>query len=96
MEAVLLAHPDVADVAVIGLPHPDLGEEVAAAVRLRPHAQIDVEALTAYATRRLASFEVPTAWWLAEAELPMTDAGKADKKRLRTIFPRHAPATYPT
>jgi long-chain acyl-CoA synthetase len=89
VEAVLLAHPDVADVAVVGLPHPDLGEEVAAAVRLRPHAQIDVEALTAYATRRLASFEVPTAWWLSDAELPMTDAGKADKKRLRTIFPRH-------
>ena len=89
VEAVLLGHPDVADVAVIGLPHPDLGEEVAAAVRLRPHAQVDVEALTAYAKRRLASFEVPTAWWLSDAELPMTDAGKADKKRLRTIFPGH-------
>ncbi len=89
VEGVLLGHPDVADVAVIGLPHPDLGEEVAAAIRLRPDAEVDVEALTAYAKRRLASFEVPTTWWLSAAELPMTDAGKADKKRLRTIFPRH-------
>jgi long-chain acyl-CoA synthetase len=68
----------------------DVGEEVAAAVRLRSDAQVDVEALTAYAKRRLASFEVPTVWWLADAELPMTEAGKADKKRLRIIFPRPA------
>jgi hypothetical protein len=36
----------------------------------------------------MASFEVPSAWWLTDEELPMTDAGKADKKRLRKIFPR--------
>ncbi|PTL59513.1 AMP-dependent synthetase [Paraconexibacter algicola] len=88
VESVLHEHPDVADVAVVGLPHPDLGEEVAAAVRLRPGATADVEALTAYARERLASFSVPSAWWLSDDELPMTDAGKADKKRLRAIFPR--------
>lgn len=88
VESVLHEHPDVADVAVVGLPHPDLGEEVAAAVRLRPGAAADVEALTAYARGRMAAFEVPSAWWLSDTELPMTDAGKADKKRLREIFPR--------
>jgi long-chain acyl-CoA synthetase len=88
VEGVLLEHPDVADVAVVGLPHPDLGEEVAAAVLLRPTATADVEALTAYARARLARFEVPSRWWLSEEPLPMTDAGKADKKRLRAIFPR--------
>jgi len=36
----------------------------------------------------MASFEVPSSWWLTDEELPMTDAGKADKKRLRAIFPR--------
>lgn len=88
VEAVLHEHPDVADVAVVGLPHPDLGEEVAAAVRLRPGATADVEVLTAYAGARLASFAVPSAWWITDEELPMTDAGKADKKRLRIVFPR--------
>ena len=88
VESVLHEHPDVADVAVVGLPHPDLGEEVGAAIRLRPGSTLTVEALTDYARQRMASFEVPSAWWLSDEELPMTDAGKADKKRLRTIFPR--------
>jgi len=87
VESVLHEHPDVADVAVVGLPHPDLGEEVAAAIRLRPGAKIGVDELTAYARGRMASFEVPSRWWLSDEELPMTDAGKADKKRLRVIFP---------
>jgi long-chain acyl-CoA synthetase len=88
VESVLHEHPDVADVAVVGLPHPDLGEEVAAAIRLRPGARATVESLTEYARGRMASFEVPSSWWLSDHELPMTDAGKADKKRLRDIFPR--------
>lgn len=88
VEAVLHEHPDVADVAVVGLPHADLGEEVAAAVRLRPGAVASVQTLADYARQRMASFEVPSAWWLTDEELPMTDAGKADKKRLRAIFPR--------
>jgi long-chain acyl-CoA synthetase len=88
VEAVLHEHPDVADVAVVGLPHADLGEEVAAAIRLRPGAVASIETLTEYAKQRMASFEVPSSWWLTDEELPMTDAGKADKKRLRKIFPR--------
>jgi len=88
VESVLHEHPDVADVAVVGLPHADLGEEVGAAIRLRPGAAATVEDLTAYARGRMASFQVPSAWWLSDEELPMTDAGKADKKRLREIFPR--------
>ncbi len=88
VESVLHEHPDVADVAVVGLPHPDLGEEVAAAIRLRSGATIDEEGLREYARGRMASFQVPSAWWFCDEELPMTDAGKADKKRLREIFPR--------
>lgn len=87
VEAALHQHPDVADVAVVGLPHPDLGEEVAAAVLLRPGASADAHALAAFAGERIASFAVPTRWWFSDEPLPMTDAGKADKKRLRTIFP---------
>jgi acyl-CoA synthetase (AMP-forming)/AMP-acid ligase II len=46
-----------------------------------------VQELTQYASGRLASFEVPSRWWVADQPLPMTDAGKADKKQLRAIFP---------
>ncbi|MEA2619283.1 MAG: steroid-24-oyl-CoA synthetase [Chloroflexota bacterium] len=88
VESVLHEHPDVADVAVVGLPHPDLGEEVGAAIRLRPGASATIDSLTDYARQRMAGFEVPSAWWMADEELPMTDAGKADKNRLREIFPR--------
>ncbi|WP_354700566.1 3-[(3aS,4S,7aS)-7a-methyl-1,5-dioxo-octahydro-1H-inden-4-yl]propanoyl:CoA ligase [Paraconexibacter sp. AEG42_29] len=87
VEAALHQHPDVADVAVVGLPHPDLGEEVAAAVLLRPGATAGPDELGAWARERIASFAVPTRWWFSEEPLPMTDAGKADKKRLRVIFP---------
>ncbi|MCW3038662.1 MAG: putative fatty-acid--CoA ligase [Solirubrobacterales bacterium] len=87
VEAALHQHPDVADVAVVGLPHPDLGEEVAAAVLLRPGATADADALSAFARERIASFAVPTRWWFSDEPLPMTDAGKADKKRLRVVFP---------
>lgn len=87
VEAALHQHPDVADVAVVGLPHPDLGEEVAAAVLLRPGATATAEQLGAWAGERIASFAVPTRWWFSDEPLPMTDAGKADKKRLRVIFP---------
>jgi long-chain acyl-CoA synthetase len=87
VESVLLQHPDVADVAVVGLPHPDLGEEVAAAVQLRAGASVGEQELTQYVSGRLASFEVPSRWWLTGEQLPMTDAGKADKKQLRVIFP---------
>jgi long-chain acyl-CoA synthetase len=87
VESVLLQHPEVADVAVVGLDHPDLGEEVGAAVLLRVGASIGVAELVSYAKGRLASFEVPSRWWLSDEPLPMTDAGKADKKRLRLVFP---------
>jgi long-chain acyl-CoA synthetase len=88
VESILLQHPALADVAVVGLPHPDLGEEVGAAVFPRSGAQVDQAELVAYASQRLAAFEVPSRWWISEHRLPMTDAGKADKKRLREIFPR--------
>jgi long-chain acyl-CoA synthetase len=87
VEAALLAHPDVADVAVVGLPHADLGEEVAAAVLPRAGASLDPEQLADWVGGKIAHFAVPSRWWISDEPLPMTDAGKADKKRLREIFP---------
>src|SRR5260370_34997976 len=60
VEACLLSHPAVAEVAVLGLQHDDLGEEVAAAVVAAHGCEITAEELRAYASERLAQFEGPT------------------------------------
>jgi len=60
VEAAIFEHPDVADCAVIGLPHPTLGEEVAAVVVLRPGRVIEGEEISRHVATRLAKFEVPT------------------------------------
>ena len=59
VEAVLRAHPDVADVAVIGTPHPRWGEQVTAVVVRRDGSVIDGEALGAFVGTRLAGFKRP-------------------------------------
>jgi acyl-CoA synthetase (AMP-forming)/AMP-acid ligase II len=59
VEAVLRAHPDVADVAVIGTAHPRWGEQVTAVVVRRDGTALDGEALGAFAGTRLAGFKRP-------------------------------------
>jgi acyl-CoA synthetase (AMP-forming)/AMP-acid ligase II len=59
VEEVLRLHPDVADVAVIGTPHPKWGEQVTAIVVRRDGAVLDGDALAAFAGERLAGFKKP-------------------------------------
>ncbi len=59
VEEVLRLHPDVADVAVIGTPHPRFGEQVTAIVVRRDGALCDGEALAVFAGERLAGFKKP-------------------------------------
>jgi len=82
VEARLQEHPAVLDAAVIGLPHIDLGEEVAAAVVLRRNAVATEAELTAFAAEGLAYFEVPTRWSISHADLPRTASGKVVKRDL--------------
>ncbi len=86
VEAVLFEHPDVADVAVIGLPHRMLGEEVAAVVQLRGAAARDEDALAAHVAKRLARFKVPTRFFFVDEPLPRTATGKVLKRDLRQRF----------
>ncbi|MEO3976146.1 class I adenylate-forming enzyme family protein [Streptomyces sp. CAU 1734] len=81
VEAVLHGHPDVADAAVLGVPHPVLGEEVAAVVQLRPGATATEAALREYAGGRLAAFKVPAR--LVLGPVPRGPAGKILKRELR-------------
>jgi steroid-24-oyl-CoA synthetase len=85
VEQTLTEHPAVIEAAVVGLPHEDLGEEVAAAVTVRDG--VTAEELREFAAQHLASFAVPSRWWLWRESLPTTDVGKVAKRRLQETWP---------
>jgi long-chain acyl-CoA synthetase len=75
IEEVLYEHPAVAEAAVIGLKHPDLGEEVGAAVVLKPGAVAAPEQLRDYVKSRVAAYKYPRRVWLV-LSLPKGPTGK--------------------
>jgi long-chain acyl-CoA synthetase len=75
IEEALYEHPAVAEAACIGVPHPDLGEEVAAAVALKPGASAEADELRAWVKERVAAYKYPRHVWLVEA-LPKGPTGK--------------------
>ena len=82
VEAVLLTHPAVVEAAVVGVPHGDLGEEVAAFVALRAGAVTRPDELVLYCRERLAVFKYPRRVTIVSA-LPRSAAGKILKSSLR-------------
>ena len=82
VEAVLLCHPSVYEVAVVGLPHEKWGEAPHAFVVLQPGAVLTEEELRSFARERLAGFKVPKGMTLV-TELPKTATGKIQKYVLR-------------
>ncbi|MFF7011055.1 class I adenylate-forming enzyme family protein [Streptomyces fimicarius] len=93
VEGVLHDHPDVADAAVLGIPHPVLGEEVAAVVRPRAGAVVTAEDLREHVGGRLAAFKVPARVLFTEQPLPRNATGKLIKHRLRVLLETAAPLT---
>jgi long-chain acyl-CoA synthetase len=75
VEEALYEHEAVAEVAVVGVPDDDLGEEVAAAVALKPGARASAEELQAFARERLAAYKYPRHVWVVDA-LPKGPTGK--------------------
>jgi long-chain acyl-CoA synthetase len=79
IEEVLYEHPAVAEAAVIGLPHSSLGEEVAAAVALKPGTAITADELRDYVKSQVAAYKYPRHLWLVDA-LPKGPTGKIQKR----------------
>jgi acyl-CoA synthetase (AMP-forming)/AMP-acid ligase II len=85
VEAVLHAHPDVLDAAVIGVPDEQWGESVKAVVQLRPGATTTEDELIAFATERLAGYKKPRSVDFVD-ELPRDAAGKLLKRKIREPY----------
>ena len=79
---MLFEHEDVADVAVLGVPDPVWGEQVAAFIRPAPGRTPDPGALFAYCRERLAPHKTPRHWRVVDA-FPLTPSGKVKKYVLR-------------
>jgi fatty-acyl-CoA synthase len=86
VEGVLEAHPDVAEVAVVGLADPEWGEKVTAFVVMRPGVAEDAEALKAWTRERLAGPKRPRDYVFSKG-LPRNPTGKVLKRELRALPP---------
>ena len=75
IEEVLHEHPAVAEVCVVGIPHASLGEEVGAAVALKPGSSATPDELRAFAKERVAAYKYPRHVWLVDT-LPKGPTGK--------------------
>ena len=84
IENVMAEHPAVAEVAVIGVPHPKWGEAVKAYVVLKPGAQASEAELVTPVAERKGSYQAPKSVAFVDA-IPQTPVGKPDKKALRAM-----------
>jgi len=83
VETAIFDHDAVAECAVFGMPDDRLGEEVAAAVVVRPGAGVTADELRAHCAARMAKYKIPRYIWLREESLPRNANGKFMKRQLR-------------
>ena len=86
VEEVLYEHPAIAEVAVIGIPDDNLGEEVGAAVVLKSGEDADVDEIKAFVKKEVANYKYPRQIWLLD-ELPKGPTGKILKREISAPEP---------
>ncbi|MDH6119432.1 long-chain fatty acid--CoA ligase [Kitasatospora sp. GAS204B] len=85
LENHLMAHPEIAEAAVVAVPDEKWGERPLATVVLRPGATVDLRGLRTFLAGRIASWQLPERWALVPA-VPKTSVGKFDKKVIRASY----------
>jgi acyl-CoA synthetase (AMP-forming)/AMP-acid ligase II len=83
VEEVLYEHPAVAEAAVVGIPHDELGEEIGAAVKLKPGETVTAEELIAFARDRIAPYKYPRHIWMVPG-LPKGPTGKILRREVQS------------
>ena len=88
VELVIEAMPEVVMAFVTGVSHPDRGQDVAAAVALRPGELLDAEEVRKRVKEEIASYKVPrhVAVFASQTDLPWLDSGKVDRRALTAIL----------
>jgi acyl-CoA synthetase (AMP-forming)/AMP-acid ligase II len=84
-ENVLIQHPAVADVACIGIPHPEMGEQLLALVIPAPETTVDGAELIEFCRARLSTFKCPRAVEIVD-DLGRTTMGKVNRRKLRAPY----------
>jgi acyl-CoA synthetase (AMP-forming)/AMP-acid ligase II/acyl carrier protein len=84
IDEVLLEHPDVLQAVAFAIPHPSLGEDIAAVVVLRDHAQTEAS-IRGYLVSRLTAFKLPSRLLIVD-EIPMSSTGKVRRTDLAETF----------
>lgn len=82
VEAVLAEHPDIVECGVVGTPHSDLGQEVAAVIVHAPGQPLTVVELRAFLSQRLAAYKIPTRWRITTEPLPRNASEKVQRNLL--------------
>jgi long-chain acyl-CoA synthetase len=86
VEEVLYEHPKIREAAVLGVPHPEWGEEIGAAVVLHEGEELRPEEVSEYVKERIAAYKYPRIVWFMD-DLPKGPTGKILKREIEVSSP---------